>query len=65
MHSTPMPLKVFPADAGFVHQYDNQADLFRQGFGTVGNCLILSRLEKGDKSRAGNVASCKQAKQVK
>ena len=65
MHGTSITLKIFPTDAGFVHQHDNQRDLFRQGFGMVGNCQIISRLEMGDMLRAGNVASWKQAKQVK
>lgn len=55
MHVTPMALKSFPTDAGFVHQWGHQTDLVRQGFGMVDDCWIRSRLGKRDKLRGGNV----------
>lgn len=65
LHVTLRVLKVSPADAGFVHQYNHQTDLFRQDFGMVDDCWIRSRLGKRDQLKGGNVASWKQAKQVK
>ena len=65
LHVTLRVLKVSPADAGFVHQYNHQTDLFRQDFGTVDDCWIRSRLGKCDQLKGGNVASWKQAKQAK